>query len=277
MNFEIQSAFKKSNYQNWILAISAILFTLLFHKTELGLNLAIFDILVFLFWLAIHPGRFKEPLVIVSSSALLISALCTAWYGTPETIMWSIICIMIVSQQMVYPENSILFSETKSFIHQFMAPINAVTTYLEQHQSLNKGQKFLKGLIVIGIPLVFAFIFASLYQNLNPTFEKAYISFINLLDLSIVITIILGVYFSLVIFKTFIPEKLLWLDQHLGNSFAGRENKPSKHAPLEMQTGLALFGIVNLVLLVFLISDIYFVGELQIGQSDDYSRYVHEG
>lgn len=278
MNFVIQSTFDKTKSISWTLALSTISFVLLFHKADVGLNLALFDLLVFGFWISTHPSRFKEPMVIVSSLALIITSICTAWYGTPETIFWSIVCVFLLSQQMAYPDSSILFFETKSFVNLFAAPVMAVNNYLNENRGADKGQRFLRGLIVVGIPLTFTFIFASLYQNLNPFFEKAYNGIIDLIDLSIVLTIILGIYVSLTIFKTLIPEKITALDKVFGNVFVSNaEKKTNKNALLEKQTGMALFGMLNLVLLIFLVSDIAFVTKLQAGASDDYSRYVHEG
>ncbi|MDZ7847541.1 MAG: hypothetical protein U5L96_12665 [Owenweeksia sp.] len=88
MNFEIQSTFEKTNPLNWTTGFSIISFVLLFHQSGLGINLAIFDIFILLFWISTEPRRFREPMLMLTSAATLATAICTAWYGTPDTVLF---------------------------------------------------------------------------------------------------------------------------------------------------------------------------------------------
>lgn len=278
MNFAIQSTFEKSKQVNWTIAFSIISFVLLFHQSGIGLNLAIFDIFILLFWISTEPRRFKEPMLILTSAATLATAICMAWYGTPDTVIWSVVCLAWLSQQMLYPANSILFAETKAFLNIFLGPIHTLSTALKAESENSSRQRVIRLLLVVMLPLCFAFLFASMYQNFNPYFEETFNNLLSLLDLSILLTLFLGAWASLYIFKNHIPEKLNFIDQMLGNRF--REEETAEiypHAALEKQVGLALFGTLNLVLLIFLASDIAFVNRLSLGFGEDYSRYVHEG
>ncbi len=277
MNFAIQSTLEKSNPINWTTGFSVITFVMLFHKSDVGLNLAIFDIFILLFWLSSYPKRFAEPKVFLTATALFATAICTAWYGTPETVLWSFICLALLSQWMLYPENSILFSETKAFLNIFLGPLHALSNALKAESGNNRRQRIIRLLLVVLLPLCFAFLFASMYQNFNPYFEKTFNDLLSLLDLSILITIFFAVWASLFIFKNHIPEKLTFIDQMLGDNFSEEAAESYPHAALEKQVGLALFGTLNLVLLIFLVSDIAFVNRLGQGFGEDYSRYVHEG
>ncbi len=278
MNFAIQSTFEKSKSINWTIGLSIFSFVLLFHKTGLGLNLAIFDILILAFWLATDSARFKEPRIIITAIATMVTAGCTAWYATPDTIIWSIICMSWLSQQMLYPDNSFLFFETKSFINIFTGPLTAIAEFLTLDKEQVTNQKLLKGLFVVVIPLFIAILFAAFYSNFNPYFEEGFQDLINMLDFSMIITLLLGTFFSLYIFKAYLPAKLNFIDQVLGNEFSSDEVvEDSPKTAIEQQAGLSLFGILNLVLIIFLVSDIAFVNQLSNGVGDNYSQYVHQG
>ncbi len=278
MNFAIQSTFAKNKSINWTIGLSTLSFLLLFHKTGLGINLAIFDLLILAFWLATDTGRFKEPQIIITAIATMVTAGCTAWYGTPDTVIWSIICLTWLSQQMLYPENSFLFFETKSFINIFTGPLTALAEFLTLDKEQVTNQKLLKGLFVVVVPLFIAILFAAFYSNFNPFFEKGFQDLINMLDFSMILTLLLGTFFSLYIFKAHLPAKLNFFDQVLSNDFnKNDETGDTPKSTIEKQAGLSLFGILNLVLIIFLVSDIAFVNKLSNGVGDNYSQYVHQG
>ncbi|MDZ7847542.1 MAG: DUF4153 domain-containing protein [Owenweeksia sp.] len=179
---------------------------------------------------------------------------------------------------MLYPENSILFSETKAFLNIFLGPLNALSTSLKAENGNTRRQRHIRFLLIVLLPLCFAFFFASMYQNFNPYFEETFNNLLSLLDLSILITIFFRELGFPLHFKNHIPERLNFIDQILGDRFREEEAAETySHAALEKQVGLALFGTLNLVLLIFLVSDIAFVNRLSHGFGEDYSRYVHEG
>ncbi len=263
---------------NWIVGLSIFSFVMLFHKAGVGLNVAIFDVLVLAFWLTTDAGRFKEPRIIITSMALSATAGCTAWYGTPDTVLWSIICISWLSQQILYPENTFLFFEIKALVNIFTGPLTAIAQLFALDREEISTQRLLKLLFVIVIPAFIAIMFAAFYSNLNPYFEKGFQDIINSLDMTILLTFLLGTFASLYIFRAHLPPKLNFFDQFLGNDFNIKNDEAQNpNAAIEQQAGLSLFGILNVVLIIFLISDIAFVNQLSHGVGDDYSQYVHQG
>lgn len=278
MNFVIQSTFKNPLSLNWAVGISSISFALLFHQADIGINLAIFDLIILLFWVITMPHRFKETGVLLSTVALLATSVCTAWYGSPDTIIWSIVCLTWISQQMVYPDNSFLFFETKAFINIFLSPINAIADLTLKSEGGEKTKQVRSIFFVIILPLLIAFLFAFLYSLFNPYFHQGFDDFMQLFDFSILPLLVFGIIACVYLFKTHLPAKLNFVDQVLSNNFpteSSEDGNPS--LSLKKQAGLSLFGILNVVLIVFLISDIVFVTRINQGLEESYSAFVHRG
>lgn len=278
MNFVFQSTFSKSKAVNYTVVFSVICFLLLFHQVEVGLNLAIFDVLMLLFFLSGQPARFKDSRVIITSFCLLLTAGCVAWYGTPDTIIWSIITLGWLSQLIHFPENTFLLAETKGFINLFTAPIQQFTEIFSNENEQATVERLKRGTLVVGLPLLFALLFASLYRGFNPFFETGFDSLFANMNWSLGITTLLGLFVAIYLLKPHLPARLNFIDQILGDNFS-QESEENTSAPnsIERQTGLALFSMLNLLLLIFLVSDVAFVSQLTAGVNANYSKYVHQG
>lgn len=170
MNFVIQSTFDKTSTITWRIAGTAAAFTILFHDSEIGLNLGIFSLLLLGYWIMSFPQSSRKLSVILPASATFATPLAVAWYGTPETILWSFICLFILSRQVYFPEQSLLLSETKSFINIFVAPVHGIRSLLssEQGGSTPLTSKAVRILLFVVLPVGFTWLFAGIYSQLNP-------------------------------------------------------------------------------------------------------------
>lgn len=279
MNFAIQSTFEKTKTLSWRIAATAGVFSILFHHTEIGLNLGLFMVLLLAYWSITYPKRFLSLAVALPAAACLTTALAAAWYGTPDTILWSFISLLILSRQLYFPEQSLLLSETKSFLNLFIAPVAGIRTLLvnDPAGSSTSVSKGVRALLFVVLPLSFTWLFAIIYSQLNPYFAEAYYAFTANLDLSLVFTVLLGMAVAFILLKPVTPTPLLTADQVLSNEFSSTPKTLSDSQKLERQVGIVLFSLLNLTLTGFLISDIFFVEKIASGMADEYSEYVHQG
>ncbi|MEQ9262253.1 MAG: DUF4173 domain-containing protein [Owenweeksia sp.] len=280
MNFVIQSTFKNSKQFNQAFFTACLTFIFLFHKAGIGLNLALFSFLIAGHWFIQKRESFRLNSVRIATLATIISALSVAWYGTGYTVLWAIISLAILSEQIHYPRSSILFSEIKTLLRLVLAPLYGLTHLLgfKENQSTELRQtRFLKVLTFVILPVTFTFLFATIYKNLNPIFEKAYFRFLNMMDHGLILTIALGIMVTSIIFIKAIPSRLLALDRWLSNGFKLQSPVP-KNAAVERQGGLILFALLNSTLLIFLISDVFFIQDIYNGNTAaHYAQYVHQG
>ncbi|MGB0175795.1 MAG: hypothetical protein ACPF9D_01430, partial [Owenweeksia sp.] len=98
MNFVIQSTFEKTKSLNRAFLFACLTFTILFHKAGVGLNLALFSLLLLGYWFFWKRENFRLASVRIAALATLVSALSLAWYGSGYTLLWTIISLAVLSQ-----------------------------------------------------------------------------------------------------------------------------------------------------------------------------------
>ncbi len=282
MNFVTQSTFTKNKTQTLALPLATIAFTLLFHQSDIGLNLALFDIAMVVFLIMTKPESFKKTEVKIAVLLTLITAFCTAWYGTPDNIIWSIVCLGLLSQLVLYPQTSVLLLETRLMIASLISPImrfselfNPVEPNTNTPKS-GKREKVIRIIFVVILPLIFTLIFAGIYRQMNPYFDNFCKEIEVYINFEVLLTAALGLYICTVFLKAFVPDEIIKTDQKLQNVFTA-EGRSNPHLKLEMQSGIALFSMLNLTLIIYLISDVMFLQTIHLQGTVDHSKYVHQG
>lgn len=279
MNFVFQSTFQKTNTLTWHIAGTTAIFSILFHNSEVGLNLGIFSVLLLGYWAVTQSQRFRNWQVFLPAAATLATAIAEAWYGTEETILWNFICLLILSRQIYFPGQSLLLSELKSFLNLFIAPVQGVKSLLGNHsaEAVPTVSKLARIVLFVVLPLGFTWIFAGIYSQLNPYFEQAYDAFIGNLEFSLLLTILLGGAVAFILLRPVTPIQLAEIDHSLKDDFTEAPSSLSENQKLERQVGVILFSLLNLMLTLLVISDIFFLQKISTGQAEDYSKYVHQG
>ncbi len=279
MNFVIQSTFEKSKTTNQALLVAGLTFTVLFHKAGVGLNLALFSLLLIFYWWVRKRESFKPLKTRIIAVASVVSALSLAWYGTEGTVIWNILSLLTLSQFVLHPEGTILLAESKSIIRIILAPWQGFVSLLGTQEPKGNSsiqQRIGKLLTFIVLPLAFTLLFATFYQDLNPIFEKFYFQTLGNLDLGLLFTIILGLAVSSIMLLKALPERILQLDGFFADEF--KEDSASKpYSPTEKQGGIVLFSLLNLTLFAFFVSDLFFLQDISQGLAEDYAHYVHRG
>jgi len=282
MNFEKQSTFLESKLNNLALPLATIAFTLLFHQSDIGLNLALFNIAMVAFLYMSKPQSFRKWEVKGITLITIVTSFCAVWYGSPDTIIWSIISLGLLSQKTLFPDMSILLLETRIILGSLITPILRLSEVFniekekEAHKEPKKN-KTVRVIFVVILPLIFTLIFAAIYRQMNPYFDEFCREIEVYINFEVFVTATIGLYICTVFLKAYLPDELLQFDQKLKNVFTADNAKTNNNVKLEIQSGLALFGMLNLTLCIFLISDIMFLQTLHLQGSLNHSKYVHQG
>lgn len=278
MNFVFQSTFKKDNSFHLGLLLFSLLFAALFHNVAIGLNFAVLSVALVVFWLIERPAIFKTKAGAFVALVTLGNAAAIAWYGSWDVIFWGFLCLLLLHQLCYFPESSILLFETKGLGNLLFAPFYGIYQSFQNSEKTTelKQSKLFKFLVFGLVPLCFLLLFASIYKSLNPLFESLYLNFFNAIDFELILLLLLGALLSYALFKPQLSERIFTLDKLLPNTFNPASNK-NPHSSTEKQVGITLFSVLNLMLIIFLISDVLFLDQIRTGKAEDYAKYVHQG
>ena len=139
---------------------------------------------------------------------------------------------------------------------------------------------YLYWLKVIGIPIVFIIIFINLYRNGNPMFDELILridfSFINL---HWILFVVLGYFLFYNISNPIQIEPLTSLDVETGNYL--NKNTLEKISPQklknEKQLGIILMSSLNILIIFFIVTDIFHLSEIHKKIASELSKQVHNG
>ncbi len=268
--------------KNLITLISAILFSTLFFKQNIGLNLSIFTILTIIV-LGIHNHKaFKNKSIFLNAIAYLITGITVFLYKSNLTIFVNIITFFTLVGTI---------SEHKSSI--YVKWINGVYTVVVSYFSMrfdkvNSEVKSVKKekinyaywLKIIGIPAIILIIFINLYRNGNPMFDelisKIDFSFINI---QWIIFTSFGYYLFYNISHPIQIEPVTSDDIHIGSDLEEKTLAPlsPKELKNENQLGIVLMLSLNVLIIFFLVTDILHLSQLHNMIASELSEQVHNG
>ncbi len=270
---------------DWLLLIAVAFYSFLFYRQTAGINFVIFN-LILLGCLAIknkHAAKSKRWLLV--ALGCLASSFCVGYYGNLLSVVANIISLSILSTLSMNRNSSAVISLISSTCAYCASPVNVILDTMERNQKRNEQQpSYWKRIILIGIPILITLVFFFLYRASNPLFENL-AEKINLDFISVnwILFTLLG---ALLLYGFFYQQKL--------ESVSAWDERPGKLENREYKTlnilgkdlnitdenlsGLVLFVLLNLLVLVVNLGDINFLlftHKLPDGMS--YSEFVHQG
>jgi hypothetical protein len=272
----------------------ALVFVWLFHRQQLGLNLFIYELLALASLLFILRER---PVSLVSKTVLagtLISGVAMIWHFSGWAIFMNLCSFYLFTGCLVYPQSRSLFSTGLfSLTNAFQAPghfLALLTNLRGKNKAVGKSFRAIKLAL---LPLVVIMIFIALYKASNPLFDKGvtqlttfidryWQALLHDIDLSWLITLIPGLFFSILIF---IHVQHKWVLAYETNSEDQLTRIRKKHSfgfrltALNDELKSALFLLVSLNMLLLLINsiDIYWVWSNFEWEGEYLKQFVHEG
>lgn len=268
--------------KNVILLISAVLFSTLFYKQNIGLNLSLFTVLTILLLALKNRKLFKNKSTNFNIIGYFITGITVFLYKSDLTIIVNILAFFTLIGNVSAHKSSIYVQWLNGM---YTAIVSAFSLY---YASLNIEVKRVKKveinyvywLKIIGIPATIILIFVNLYRNGNPMFDELILkidfSFINL---HWMLFVLLGYYLFYNITHPIQIEPITSSDVSIKNDLEKDTLETISLIKLknEKQLGIVLMLSLNALIIFFLITDILHLSEIHSMLASQLSKQVHTG
>ncbi|MEP0264921.1 DUF4173 domain-containing protein [Dokdonia sp.] len=265
-----------------ILWISALGFSTLFYHQDLGLNMFIFAIIAVIVVYLAHREAFKRVDMRLSTLLYLLVSLFVFTNHSALAICMSIMSFIVFAGSISGIRNAIYVQGLNGLYQTFLGTLHHHLDPKKEKKATKTSKKRDYGfillciLLVIGLPVIFA----SLYRNINPIFEK----WIAAIDLSFInMTWLLFTCMGYVLLRNISSKASLDIltnidretPQNLTKKPISEEQESLLHK--EQLLGSMVIGVLNALILFFLIVDIWYVANNTFQHASELSKTVHEG
>lgn len=261
-------------------SVSAIAFSLLFYSKSFGLNLFLISILVVVLVATIRKER---TVALGYSLAYITTAIFVFLNPSGFSIFVHFMAFIVFVGKSISSKTSVYFSWFLGIVNMLIA---SVANYSQKDEEKKERTNFspvvwnrLKGSLIALICLV---IFGMLYKNANPVFGNL-IAQINLDFISVpwLFFTLLGYIIFLHLLRPFNAEELVAFDIAQKNEL----EKPAEIAMIgekkklagEHTLGSIVFIALNLLIILFLSTDIVYLFQQTDTSNAAYSQAVHQG
>ncbi len=262
------------------LFIGALLFSTLFYKQSLGLNMSLFSLITILVLAIYNPKSFKEKRTIALSIIYIITATSIFFYQSVLSTIANCVAFFTLIGHVSEHHSSIYINWLNGF-YTFVAGFfhrNFNVIENEQKVTPKKDIDYVHWIKIIGIPLVVIIVFISLYKNGNPVFgnliSKIDFSFINL---QWILLSVLGYYLLYNISTPISVNPATDSDLKTGNTLTNKTEFSIENAKKENQLGVILIALLNVLIVIFLITDFTYLVSTTDLRASVFSNQVHSG
>jgi hypothetical protein len=274
--------------------ISAVVFTILFYKHPLGLNLLIFELIYFTWILVSKQLKFDSKNMITATAGLLVTAFFSVFTYSVFTYIMNFMSMILFVGMLVYPEvksyiNAFALSVSNVFRSQKQFMVELLGLQKEEQQKSNIFRRSL----IFAIPLFIVFVFITLYRSSNPVFDNLTIRFARSIadgfnyifkdiDFLIIATFLLGLMVSNYLLFRNKNQHIINIDNKAIDELC--RTKPIYKRLLsttglknEYKAGIFLLFVLNFILLLVNIIDIYWVWFNFTWNGQYLKQFVHQG
>ncbi len=275
----------KRDQRSLLLCLSfAALFTFLFHGTGIGLNLLLFEALVFGALLVSGRLPLKRDVLITTGGTLVIAVLVLL-HGSALAITMNLISVLLAIGVLLAPELGALHHSAVLACSHLVAAQRTFLRSLPWPAAPSRALGITPRNAISGalVPLILL-LFASLYSASNPYFAKVMADFyawLGNLDASLPFVFLLGlVVCSFLLIVTRNDRLMRWANARIDALVPGSDlaDDARGHAlRSETRIGILLLGSLNVLLLLLNVLDIDHVW-LNFHFTGQYlKQFVHEG
>ncbi|WP_299679218.1 DUF4153 domain-containing protein [uncultured Dokdonia sp.] len=262
--------------------ISALGFSTLFYEQDLGINLFIFAIIAVVVVAIMRTEVFKRKDMCIATFIYLLTSLFVFTNHSALAVFMSFITYIVFAGTISGSKNAIYVQGINGIYQSVVGALHYHMTPKKERKEITPKKKrdygfiMLTVVLVVGLPIIFA----TLYSNINPIFEK-WIAAIDLsfINLSWVIITVMG---YLLLNNITSPASLdLLIDadknapQNLISTPISETQEPLLHK--EQLLGSLVIGVLNTLIIFFLIVDIWYVTNNSFQHASELSKTVHEG
>ena len=263
------------------LLIGSILFSTLFYKQSLGLNITLFSLITIAVLITYNVNTFKRKSTIAFSILYLISSLSFFFFRSNLSLIANIVSFLTLVGHVSELNTSIYVNWLNGF-YSFIAGFFHRNFSVDQKETQNAKPKkdidYIQWIKIIGIPIVAIIIFINLYKKGNPVFNdlinKIDFSFINL---QWILLSFLGYYLLYNISQPVKVDPATTLDKNTDNNLIQKKELSATLLYKENQLGIVLISLLNLLIIFFLITDFTFLLSSQDLRASVFSNQVHSG
>ncbi len=277
-----------------IVLVIALLFPWLFYEHNLGLNLLVFNLLVFAGLFTIGKLNLKSGLNRYISMGTLLSAFFIVYNGSELAVVVNILSLFLLAGTSLFPiGRNLLYSSLLSVINFFTAQKSFITLFKDAIPQGKGLRIFLRFLRLIIIPLIVVFIFILIYKTANPVFEGIVKSFFDdiesfsnwffeNIEFTLFMTFVFGFLLSNYFFLGKANQTIAELDENSSDNLYRKRRKSFltfKTTALkdEYKSAIVLFAMLNVLILIVNVIDIWWVWFNFEWDGDYLKQFVHEG
>lgn len=265
--------------KNLISIISALLFSILFYGKSIGLNLSLFSVLIISALFIQHKKTFKQKSTVAYAILYLLTAFAVFIYNNSLSIIANTIALITLVGQISTPNASLyinwlngLYSTISGLFHRHFNTIEK-----EEKKVLNKNIDYLHLFKIISVPIVAIVLFICLYKDGNPVFNNLinHIDF-SFINLQWILLAVLGYYLIDNISKPIAVNPATTIDAETGNLLFKEEQKQEQANLIkEHQFGFILILALNVLIILFLITDFTYLTTSTDFRAPSFSNQVH--
>lgn len=278
----------------FIVLVSTAIFPWLFYEKSIGVNLLIFNLIIFVGLFFIGKLNIKNKLNRSIALGTLLSAIFVVYNGSALSIAVNIISLFLFAGSNIFDNGRNLFyASISSFINFFTSQINFFLSIRKIGSRTKKFKKVNKYLRLIIIPLIIVFVFVLIYKAANPVFEGMVKSFFDVIDnffewffdnieIALFMTFILGFIISNSFFMGSSEKSIVAMDKNSSDKLVRIRRKritkfKTNALKSEYTSALILFISLNILILIINFIDIWWVW-LNFEWDGEYlKQFVHEG
>lgn len=262
------------------LVVGAILFSILFHKQGIGLNLSIFSLIALGILSFYNPKAFAKKSTIAYSIMYLVTALSVFFYNNALAITANTIAFITLVGQVSEQNSSIyvnwlngIYTSAAGFFHRNFA-VNEKKQVVESKDPID----YLHLTKIIIIPLVLLIIFISLYSNGNPFFNSMIKNInVNFINFQWILVAFSGYYLLKNISQPVAVDPATSTDKQIDNELHYKKSLTNDDIMKEHQLGFILISALNFLIIIFLSTDIAYLLSSSTVSAPEFSNQVHSG
>lgn len=263
-----------------LIIIASVLFSILFYEKSIGLNLLLFSVITIILLIFYNLEKFRSKRIMIYSIAYFITAIVVFIQDSSLSIIANCVAFFTLIGAISKDKTSIyinwingLFTSMAGFFYRKIEGGK-----IKEDSIQKKDIDILHLAKLIGIPLIFVIGFVLLYKNGNPMFndlvDKISLNFINFQWL---LFTGLGYYLFSNISQPVLIEPATSKDLNIKNELYKTESFSEEKLKKEKQLGTTLLGLLNLLIILFIITDIASIICIDITRASAMSEQVHNG
>jgi hypothetical protein len=272
--------------KDWTLLGLTAVYSFLFYHEMSGLNYLIFTCCFLIAKLINSPKSLTQLNVVVVSLACIVSSACFAYYGSSLALLANWVSFLVLVGIGMNQRTSVLFALLYGLFSFVSSPVYWVINLVNRKKQDSESKVNFKKGILIGLPILIAFLFIFLYRSANPVFDE----FLNQINFDwISFSWLFFTFFSLLfLYGCMSPrkgEKLALIDEVPSTTLL----KESSYNPFvilgkemfvkdEFFSGKLLFILLNCILLLVNLLDFNFIFiSKTLPENMSFATFLHQG